>query len=220
MYVDIEIEPPPTHGHQIFLDGGGTCESVVESGWWAYATFHKISLSKGSAISTSVSLFPGNGWVGKRIETLTPIGGGALSQNGRSFNHATTTNQFSKCHTEKSCFLFFHDIEIEPPPTHGHQIFLDGGGTCESVVESGWWAYATFHKISLSKGSAISTSLLTSAEPFAFITGHLAIVLHEDKVVAVECPPAGRTPAHEGRSHRNRQVLAHHLLSDASNSGR
>ena len=91
--------------------------------------------------------FAGNGWVGKRIETLTPIGGGALSQNGRLFNHATTTNQFSKCHTEKSCFLFFHDIEIEPPPTHGHQIFLDGGGTCESVVASGWWAYATFHRI-------------------------------------------------------------------------
>ena len=70
------------------------------------------------------------------------------------------------------------------------------------------------------QGSAISTSLLTSAEPFAFIAGHLAVILHEDKVIAVECPPAGCAPAHGGRSHRDRQVLVHHLLSDALHSGR
>ena len=142
-----------------------------------------------------------------------------MSQNGPLFNHATTTNQFSKSHIEKSCFLFFHDIEIEPPPTHGHKIFLDGGGTCESLlpVDGGHMPPSTDQPF---QGSAVSTSLLTSAEPLAFIAGHLAVVLHEDKVIAVECPPAGGAPAHGGRSHSDRQVLVHHLLPDALNSGR
>ena len=64
---DIEIEPPPTHGQEIFLDGGGTCDSLLPmvGGHMPPSTEQPF---QGSAVSTSISLFSGNGWVGKRIE--------------------------------------------------------------------------------------------------------------------------------------------------------
>ena len=128
-----------------------------------------------------------------------------MSQNGRSSKLTATTSKQLYMSYRKIILLFLSRHGALPPPTHRQSFSM----VVEPERSSRWVLYPPQTSIDIGLhpfglhplGSAFSTSLRLRAEPFAFVAGHLAVVLDEHEVVAIEMPAASCPPTDRRRSH-------------------